>query len=55
MKSSIIKFFEPAFIEKKVAIKAMIPAIFSSLIGIITVYLLKQITNDISSGWSDST
>jgi hypothetical protein len=47
MKNYLIKFFEPAFAEKKIAIKAMIPAVISSTIGIISVYLLKEITNKI--------
>ncbi|QFR38950.1 ABC transporter ATP-binding protein [Candidatus Gracilibacteria bacterium 28_42_T64] len=55
MKKNIIKkFFEPVMREKKVSFKAIIPAILSSLIGIITVYLLKEITNNISRGLNES-
>ena len=54
MKEKILKFFEPAFLEKKVALKAMTPAVISSSIAILSVYLLKEITNKISNGWDDS-
>jgi len=54
MKNYLIKFFEPAFAEKKIAIKAMIPAVISSTIGIISVYLLKEITNKIWEWWNNS-
>jgi len=43
----IKKFFSPAFCEKKVTFKALFPWIVASIIWIITVYLLKEITNKI--------
>lgn len=52
MKNYLIKFFEPAFAERKIAIKAMIPAVISSTIWIISVYLLKEITNEIWDWWN---
>lgn len=52
MKNYLIKFFEPAFLEKKIALKAMVPAIISSTIWIISVYLLKEITNEIWDWWN---
>lgn len=42
------KFFEPALNDKVVTIKAIIPSIFWSLVGIIAIYLLKDITNKVS-------
>ncbi len=48
------KFFEPAFKEKKVTIKAIVPAFISSTIWILSVYLLKEITNKISEWWDNS-
>ncbi len=48
------KFFEPAFVEKSVTFKAIIPPIISSIIGIISIYLLKEITNKIWEWWSNS-
>ena len=48
------KFFEPAFVQKKVTLKAIIPPIISSIIGIVSIYLLKEITNNISDGWNES-
>lgn len=51
----IKRFFQPAFHEKKISLKVMIPSIIWSLIWIIAVYLLKDITNGISDGLNHET
>lgn len=47
------KFFEPGFAFKYISLRALFPVVFWSLIWIIAVYLLKEITNWISN-WFDS-
>lgn len=48
----LIKFFNPAIKKKNITIKAMSPIIFSSIISIISVYLIKEITNKLSDWFS---
>jgi ABC-type bacteriocin/lantibiotic exporter with double-glycine peptidase domain len=54
MINKILQFLEPALLQKKIIIKAMIPAIALSVIGIFTVYLVKEITNKLEAGWNSS-
>ena len=42
------RFFKPVFARKKISVKWIIPALWISIIWIIIVYLLKDITNNIS-------
>jgi hypothetical protein len=44
-KDFLIKFFEPAIKNKTLLSKALFPIISGSIINIISVYLLKEITN----------
>lgn len=54
MKKYLKKFIEPALVDKKIILKAITPAIISSIVWIFTIYLLKRITNEISTWWNDS-
>ena len=49
------RFFKPAFAKKKITLKWIIPAILISVIWIIIVYLLKEITNNISEWFNKET
>lgn len=49
------RFFQPAFHERKISAKAMIPSVFWSLVWIIAVYLLRDITNGISDWLNNGT
>ena len=52
--SEIVKrFFKPAFVKRKMSLKWIIPAVLISVIWIIIVFLLKDITNSISE-WLDN-
>lgn len=53
MRKNFRHFFEPTILERKITIKAIIPAVISSIIWIISVYLLKEITNNIANGWDN--
>jgi len=53
LKEMIIKLFEPVFAEKRISIKAIIPAIFRSILWMITVYLVKEITNLVGKDWRE--
>jgi hypothetical protein len=44
--SEIIKrFFKPVFANKLVSIKSTIPSILTSVISIVSIYIIKEITN----------
>lgn len=45
----VARFLKPAFSMKKISIKAAVPVVLWSVISIITIFLLKEITNDISN------
>lgn len=55
MLETIKRFFQPAFHEKKLSLKVMVPAVLWSLISVIAIYLLKDITNGISNWLNNET
>ncbi|NDK08490.1 hypothetical protein EOM39_04580, partial [Candidatus Gracilibacteria bacterium] len=49
----LVKFFTPAIKRKDITVKAMFPVIFNSVTSIISVYLIKEITNKIQDGFNE--
>ncbi len=49
----LIKFFTPAIKRKDITLKALVPTIFGSIANIISVYLIKEITNKLTNWFSE--
>lgn len=49
----LVKFFTPAIKRKDITVKAMFPVIFNSVTSIISVYLIKEITNKIQDWFNE--
>jgi hypothetical protein len=43
------KFFKPLIQKKNITIKALFPITFSSIFNIVSVYLIKEITNKLTN------
>lgn len=49
----LIKFFTPAIQRKDITLKALFPIIFGSITNIISVYLIKEITNKLQDWFNE--
>ncbi|MFA5917552.1 MAG: ABC transporter ATP-binding protein [Candidatus Gracilibacteria bacterium] len=49
----IEKFFEPLIQKKNITLKALFPITFSSIFNIVSVYIIKEITNKLTNGFQE--